>query len=88
MNRIGRIKSWYVDPNDPNGRKIMYTTHHYLLVTIVDGQKFYAALHDTYTDEDGAIALEIGDFELNGMKFNARFDDFRGNTNYTNVSLS
>lgn len=88
MTKIGRIKSWYVDPDDPNQRKVMYTTHNYLLVTIVDGIKFYAALHDTYTNEDDAIALEIGDFELNGMNFNARFDDYRGYTNYTNVSLS
>ena len=62
--------------------------HIIFLVTIVEGIKFYAALHDTYTDEDDAIALEIGDFELNGMNFNARFDDYRGYTNYTNVSLS
>ena len=88
MTKIGRIKSWYVDPDDPNKKKVMYTTHHYLLVTIVDSIKFYAVLHDTCTDEDNAIALEIGEYELNGMKFNARFDDFRGKTNYTNVNLS
>ena len=55
-------------------------------MTIVDGEKFYAALHDTETYEDDARALEIGDFELNGMNFNARWDDYRGYTNYTNVS--
>lgn len=88
MKKVGRIKSWYIDPDDPNGRKVIYTTHNYLLVTIVDGEKFYAALHDTATDPDDAIALEIGEFELNGINFNVRWDDYRGNINYTNVSQS
>ena len=87
MHKIGRIKSWYIDPDDPNGRRVMYTTHNYLLVAIVDGYKFYAARHDSKESEDDDMAIEIGDFELNGMEFNARFDDIKGNINYTNVSL-
>ena len=88
MQKIGRIKSWYIDPDDPNGNRVMYTIHNYLMVKIVDGEKFYAALSDTSTNEDWAVALEMGEFELNGMKFNARFDDAKGNTQYTNVSKS
>ena len=87
MQKIGRISSWFIDPNDPNGIRVMRTTHNYLLVTIVDNHKFYAALHDTVEDENYAMALEFGDFELNGMNFNARFEDIKGVTNYTNVSL-
>ena len=88
MQKIGRIKSWYIDPDDPNRRKVLGTTHNYLLVTVVEGQKFYAALHDSDPDEDEAVALEIGDFELNGKKFNARFVDIYSNINYTNVTQS
>ncbi len=87
MYKIGRIKSFYVDPDDPNGRRIMFTTHNYLMVTIVDGYKFYAARHDSKESDDYDMAIETGDFELNGMKFNARFDDIQGILNYTNISM-
>lgn len=37
MNKIGKIKSWYIDPDD---NKLTYTQHNILFVNIIDGQKF------------------------------------------------
>lgn len=84
MTKIGKIKSWYIDPDD---NRLTSTQHNILFVEIVDGQKFYSVRHDLCDSEDYDAAVETGSFELNGQTYNARFDDIYSRTNYTNVSL-
>ena len=84
MNKIGKIKSWYIDPDD---NKLTYTQHNILFVNISDGQKFYTVRHDTSESDDYDAAVETGTFDLNGETYNARFADIYGRMNYTNVTL-
>ena len=85
MKKIGKIKSWYIDPDD---NKLVYSLHNILMVEIIDGKTFYAVHHDSkdMDDDSSDAAIELGKFEFSGMKFNARFDDIYGRTNYTNVT--
>ena len=84
MKKIGKIKSWYIDPDD---NRLTSTSHNILLVEIVDSQKFYAARHDSVETEDYDAAIEIGKFELCGQIYNARFYDIYSRENFTNVTL-
>ena len=84
MNKIGKIKSWYIDPDD---NRLTYTQHNILFVTIIEGQKFYTVRHDSSDSDEDDAAVETGSFELNGETYNARFADIYGRINFTNVTL-
>lgn len=84
MNKLGKIKSWYIDPDD---NRLTYTQHSILFVNIIDGEKFYSIRHDSVESDDYDAAVEIGNFELAGATYNARFADIYGRMNYTNVSI-
>lgn len=84
MNKIGKIKSWYIDPDD---NKLTYTQHNILFVRIIGSEKFYSERHDSVESDDYDAAVEIGSFGLAGNTFNARFADIYGRVNYTNVTL-
>ncbi len=83
MNKIGKIKSWYIDPHD---NRLTYTQHNILLVNIIDGEKFYCVRHDSVESDDYDAAVETGTFELVGETYNARFADIYGRMNYTNIT--
>lgn len=84
MKKIGKIKSWYIDQDD---NRLTFSSHNILLVEVVDGNKFYAVRHDSVESEDYDAAIEIGEFELCGQIFNARFYDIYSRENFTNVTL-
>ncbi len=42
MNKIGKIKSWYIDPDD---NRLTHTQHNVLFVNVIDGHKFYTVHH-------------------------------------------
>lgn len=79
MKKLGRIKSWYIDPDD---KKLTSTTHNILFV--VD-DKFYLVRHDSVESDEYDFHVEIGSFELLGETYNARFSDICGRTNYANI---
>lgn len=84
MTKLGKVKSWYIDPED---NKLTYTQHNILFVKVVDGQKYYIAHHDSVDSDDYDAVVETGNFELCGQTYNARFADIYGRENYTNVTL-
>ena len=84
MNKIGKIKSWYIDPDD---NRLTYTQHNILFVNILGGEKFYTIRHDSVEFDDYDAAVELGTFDLRGNTFNARFADIYSRMNYTNVTL-
>ena len=84
MNKIGKIKSWYIDPDD---NKLTWTQHNILFINIIDDQKFYTVRHDDVDSDDYDAAVETGCFDLAGETYNARFADIYGRMNYTNITL-
>ena len=82
MQKIGKIKSWYIDPDDS---RLTSTQHNILLVEVIDGTKFYAIRHDDVESDEYDAAVMTGSFELNGQEFNAFFDDIYGRRNYFNI---
>lgn len=84
MNKLGKIKSWYIDPDD---NRLTYTQHNILFVNIIDGEKYYTVRHDSVESDDYDAAVELGSFDLCSETYNARFSDIYGRMNYTNVSL-
>lgn len=83
MDKIGKIKSWYIDPDD---NKLTYTQHNILFVKIIDREKYYTVRHDSVESDDYDAAVELGSFDLCGETYNARFADIYGRMNYTNVT--
>lgn len=83
MNKIGRIKSWYIDPED---HRITSTQHNFIFVKFIDGEKIYTVRHDDVNSDDYDSAVELGSFDLCGETYNARFADIYGRVNYTNVT--
>ena len=81
MKKLGRIKSWYIDPDD---NRITHPQHNILYC---DDEKNYCVRHDDVETDDYDAYVETGSFELDGMTFNARFADIYGRENYTNVTL-
>lgn len=79
MKKIGRIKSWYIDPDDNRPT----STRHNLLFENDD--YCLVARHDDVDSDDYDAAVETGTFELNGKSFNARFSDIYGRVNYANI---
>ena len=84
MKKIGKIKSWYIDPDD---NRLTSTQHNILFVNIVDGQKFYSVRHDDVDSDDYDANVEIGSFELADKTFNAHFADIYGRMNYCNINV-
>ena len=84
MNKIEKIKSWYIDPDD---NRLTYTQHNIVFVTIIDGHKFYTVRHDSSDSDEYDAVVETGSFELRGETYNARFADIYGRMNFTNVTL-
>ena len=82
MNKLGRIKSWYIDPDD---NRLTYTQHNILFVNVIDKEKYYTVRHDSVESDDYDAAVETGTFELCGETYNARFADIYGRTNYANI---
>ena len=82
MNKLGRIKSWYIDPDD---NRLTSTTHNILFV---DDDKNYLARHDSVESDEYDFHIESGAFEINGETYNARFKDIYGRTNYAHLSLN
>lgn len=70
MNKIGKIKSWYIDPDD---NRLTHTQHNILFVNVIDGHKFYTVLHDSSESDDYDAAMETGTIDLCGETYNARF---------------
>lgn len=83
MNKIGKIKSWYIDTDD---NKLTYTQHNILFVNINDVDKYYTVRHDSVESDDYDAAVELGAFDLCSETYNARFADIFGRMNYTNVT--
>ena len=79
MNKLGRIKSWYIDPDD---NRLTSTTHNILFV---DEDKNHFARHDSVESDEYDSYVESGSFELCGETYNARFADIYGRTNYANI---
>ena len=84
MIKLGKIKSWYIDPED---NCFTYIQHNILFMKVIDSVRVYSVRHDTIESDAFDVAVETGSFELNGKIFNARFDDIYGRTNYTNVTI-
>lgn len=84
MNKLGKIKSWYIDPDD---NRLTSTQHNILFLNPVNGEKYFFVRHDTVDSEDYDSVVETGTFELNGTTYNARFADIYGRTNYANIPL-
>lgn len=84
MNKLGKIKSWYIDPDD---NRLTSTQHNILFVEVVNGEKFYTVRHNDVESDDYDDAVETGSFELAGETYNSRFSDIYGRINYTNVTL-
>ncbi len=79
MTKLGKVKSWYIDPED---NKLTYTQHNTLFVEVIDGKKFFTTRHDSVDSEDYDATFELG-----GETYNARFADIFSRENYTNVTL-
>lgn len=84
MDKIGKIKSWYIDPDD---NKLTYTQHNILFVNIIDIDKYYTVRHDSVESDDYDAAVELGSFDLCSETYNTRFADIYSRMNYTNISL-
>lgn len=84
MNKLGKIKSWYIDPDD---NRVTSTQHNILFVNIIDGDKYFYARHDDVDSDDYDANIEISSFELAGNTYNARFADIYGRMNYCNISV-
>lgn len=83
MNKIGKIKSWYIDPDD---NRLICTQHNFLYVNIIDGEKYYKVRHDSVESDDYDAAVELGSFDLLGETYNSRFADIYERINYTNIT--
>ena len=79
MNKLGRIKSWYIDSDD---NRLTSTTHNILFV---DEDNNYFARHESVESDEYDSHVESGSFELCGETYNARFADIYGRTNYANI---
>ncbi|MGM9846908.1 MAG: hypothetical protein ACI31F_03045 [Muribaculaceae bacterium] len=82
MNKLGRIKSWYINPDD---NRPISTTHNILFV---DEDQNYFARNDSVESDEYDFHVESGTFELNGETYNARFTDIYGRTNYAQLNLN
>lgn len=83
MNKLGKIKSWYIDPDD---NRVTSTQHNILFVNIINCDKYFYARHDDVESDDYDANVEINSFKLADKTFNARFADIYGRMNYCNIN--
>lgn len=61
MIKLGKIKSWYIVPEDNN--RFTYTQHNILFMDIIDGNREFSVHHDTIESDSFDATVETGSFE-------------------------
>lgn len=63
MNKLGKIKSWYIDPDD---NRLTFTQHNILFVEVVNGDPVYDGWVDfDYNENTGELSGLFEDTDIN-----------------------